>query len=248
MDIKIIGIKELSEKLKGMEKTIQLATNRAIKDTAFEARTEVQAEMRKVFDRPTPWAIDTVRVDASKKEGMDRSRRNDVVIGLTSTRNNTASKWKSPEFAKPQVEGGERGIKRIERILRSAGILPSGMSVAPAKEAWLDQYGNLNGQEINQIIRSVGGWGDRSQIMGFKKGHLRTAKQNRYFVQYKQGRPYGIFEVLGKGNIRAVIIFIKKPYYKRLLNFYQVVQNTFLARFNKNFKQRFREYQKYPID
>lgn len=240
MDIKITGIAELKGKLSDMNKTIQLAVNRSLKDTAFQAQQEVKAEMRRVFDRPTPWALDTVRVDQSKK--------GTVAIGLTANRGNSADTWTNPAFAKPQVEGGERGIKRVERVLRSGGILPPGMSIAPAREAWLDQYGNINGQELMQIIRSVGGLGERSRLMGFKRGTKRSRAQNRYFVQYKAGRPYGIFEVIGKGNIRAVIVFIKKPYYKRLLNFYQVVQNTFLSRFRKNFQERFREYQKYQLD
>lgn len=240
MKIEIKGLDALAEKLDRIgQKTLRLATAAAIKDTAFQVREGLQREMKTVFDRPTPWAIDTVRVDVSRKLT--------AVIGMTWSRTNTESSWKTPHFAGPNVYGGSRGYKRIERFLRSAGILPQGMYVAPAKTAWLDKYGNISGQEIQQVLRSVGAMGERARIQT-AEGKKRTKAQNRYFVMKRAGRPIGIAErIWGANNIRMLLVFISKPTYQRKFKFHEVGHRIALQNFNKNFKDRWKEYQSYNI-
>jgi hypothetical protein len=242
MQIKITGIKEMNAKLDDIaQKRLAMVTRKAIEDTVFQARIAVQNEMATKFDRPTDWALKSVRVDISQTKSK-------VIawIGLDWQMGKTAASWKSPRFAPHEIYGGTRPYSKTERVLRSGGVLPNDMYIAPARDAWTDQHGNISGQELRQIQNSVGALGDRGRLIT-SAGKIRTRKQNRYFVMKKGGRPIGIAEVLGVGNIRMVLMFIKMPNYKARFRFFDVVKNVVLANYYQNFMARIKEYALYKI-
>ncbi len=243
MQIQITGIKELQEKLDALaSKKLGMVTAAAIRDTAFQVRSALQSEMRTVFDRPTPWATNTVRIDLTEANRNQQS----ASIGLDYEGGKSASMWETPSFAQHQVFGGGRSIKASERQLRAAGILPPGMSIAPARDAWLDPYGNIPGPEMVQILSSVKAFGETGYLMN-KTGTSRGKKKNRYFVMKRAGRAIGIWENRGPGNVAPVIMFIKQPAYKSRFNFFIVAQNVIFKNWRKNFKARLDEYTKYII-
>lgn len=240
MQIEITGLKQAQDKLDRLgKKVIALATAAAIKDTAFQVRTGLQDEMKRAFDRPTPWAIKTVRVDITEANKTQQT----AYIGLDFEGGRSSTMWEAPAFAQHQVHGGERKIKPSERQLRAAGILPPGMFIAPARDAWLDQYGNIPGPQMVKILSSVrafGNWAGTTMNRAAKKA-------GKYFVMRRAGMPIGIWERKGPGNAVPVIIFIKKPHYKRLFNFHIVAQNIVMKNWKQNFRKRIREYQSYKL-
>ena len=238
MKIQITGIKEISSKLDDIaQKRMAIATVAAIKDTAFQMQAGLKEEMRKVFDRPTPWALGTVRVDITEAKKTTQT----AWVGLDYEGGKTANLWETPAFAPHEVQGGNRGIKPSERQLRAAGILPEGYSIAPARDAWLDQYGNIPGPQMVQILSSVKAFGEIGYLMN-RTGKSRGKQKNRYFVRYVAGRPIGIWERLDKYNASAVIIFIRRPTYKKRFDFYGVARRIALTNFERNWWAQVKRY------
>jgi hypothetical protein len=244
MKIEITGLKELKADLDNIgRKTLALATAAAIKDTAFQVQDAVKKEMSSAFDRPTSWSIKIVRVDISEANKKSQT----AYIGLTFEPGN-ANLWESPAFAPHQIHGGARGIKPSERQLRAAGILPEGYSIAPARDAWLDQYGNIPGPEMVQILSSIKafGWLGGGYMMN-RTERSRGKRKDRYFVMYRAGRPIGIWERLGPGNVKPVIMFIRRPSYKPRFKFYDAAMAAIEKHFDANFWSRWKEYLNYKI-
>ena len=133
-----------------------------------------------------------------------------------------------------------RTMTRFERVLRSAGILPEGMYAVPAKDAWLNQYGNIPQSEIVQILSSVKAFGETGYLMN-RTGKSRGKSANRYFIMRQAGRAIGIWERLGPRNSKAVMLFVHRPAYEARFNFYKVAENTVYAKFKRNFRAAFRE-------
>ena len=156
------------------------AAEKAIDKTAFAVRAEVRAEMPKVFDRPTPYTLNSLRVETTRSHNME------------------AKVWfKEPDrmvqhYLVPQVEGGQRKLKGFERALDQTPFVPA--RVGPK----LDRYGNLPYGRIVQILSVLG----RAEYVAGYAANItgRSKKRNRKprdYVQLKQRHgklPPGIYE------------------------------------------------------
>ncbi|MBV5305582.1 MAG: hypothetical protein J0652_02690 [Desulfobulbaceae bacterium] len=115
------------------------AAERAIDATVREIKKEVITTMKSVFDRPTPFTL------------------NSLQLTLTQNHNMMAKVWfKDParmhqHYLVPQVDGGLRRSKGLELAL--------GMQFTPADElgfAKMDQYGNVKSGQVKQIMSRLG--------------------------------------------------------------------------------------------
>src|SRR5690606_7438019 len=97
--------------------TVKAATVQALNWTAADAAEEVQHEMRKVFDRPTPYTIRGVGVWKAKPGSLV------AAIGLKGA---AGKGTPATKYLAPQVYGGERGMKRFEKALERIDALPPG--------------------------------------------------------------------------------------------------------------------------
>lgn len=240
MQIQITGLKQAQDKLDRLgQKILAKASGDAIKRTALEVHRALQSEMKTAFDRPTPWAINSVRVDLTGAN----AKRQTAVVGLSAAPTDSSDNWHTPDFASHNVHGGGRPFKKEERILRNAGILPQGKYIRPAKSAWLDQHGNVSSQEIKQVLQSVGAMGVRARLLT-PGGKLRSKAQNRYFVVRRAGMPIGIAERIwgGGGNMRMLFIFIEAPHYKARFKFHEIAHKIIESNWKRNFLNYLKEY------
>lgn len=104
--------------------------------TAYEVRDAVQAMMKKVFDRPTRWTLNSLRVQRTRNHNMK-----------------SAVWFKEPDrmgahYLAPEIHGGTRKSKGFERAL-------GGMPMMPSRHAKLNAYGNLPAGLIKQILSVV---------------------------------------------------------------------------------------------
>ena len=116
------------------QKQVRFATARALTDVARQAQQDVQAEMRKVFDNPTPWVLRGVRTRSADKTNLAAQ----VLIESTGGKGVAPSKILAAE-----IEGGARRQKRFERALQAKGMMPGGYVAVPAAGAPLDGNGNI---------------------------------------------------------------------------------------------------------
>ncbi|MBV5843725.1 hypothetical protein KUT55_32250, partial [Pseudomonas aeruginosa] len=167
----------------------------ALNHTANQANQALVGEIDQVFDRPTPFTRNAIRILHAT------SRRLEAALWVKDEKDH-ASKGQAPEdWVAPQVFGGPRVDKASERNLRARGILPAGMFVVPAEGARLDQYGNMSRGQMIQILSGLGALEYRA---GFKGNATQSARslakghQLAYFVMRRGRRPIGIAERRGR--------------------------------------------------
>ncbi|RKP46673.1 hypothetical protein D7S86_24600 [Pararobbsia silviterrae] len=107
-----------------------------------------QKTMNDVFDRPTPYTLNALRLKAATKTNLvaQVAYKDDAYKGTPATK-----------YLSPQVDGGARSVKRIESLLRARGLLPSDMYTVPGSAAVLDQYGNFSRGQYSQILAQLQG-------------------------------------------------------------------------------------------
>lgn len=209
------------ERLAGDKPAAALAD--ALNHTANQARIALRTEISSVFDRPTPFTLNAVRVLHAKPKTLDAAV-------FVKDEKDGASKGFAPEdWFRPQVEGGPRTAKRSEDMLRNAGILPSGMFVVPGKGAKLDRYGNFSRGHMNQILSGLMAAEDRSGASANatrSKRSMRKGNAQAFFIMRdKSGKATGIGERRGK-SMAVVLAFVKQPQYTQRLDFYGVVEQV----------------------
>lgn len=203
----------------------------ALNHTANQARIALRAEISSVFDRPTPFTLNAVRVLHARPKTLDAAV-------FVKDEKDGASKGFAPEdWFRPQVEGGPRTAKRSEDMLRNAGILPSGMFVVPGKGARLDRYGNLSRGHMNQILSGLMAAEDRSGASANATRSKRSMRKGHalafFIMRDKSGKATGIGERRGK-SMAVVLAFIRQPQYTQRLDFYAVVDKVADDNLEKN--------------
>ena len=170
---------------------------KATNDTAYQVRRAMQAEMRTVFNAPTPYILKSSYVDQATPDRLS---------ARIAPENKRDSVGVDPQkILQAQEFGGRRADKRSESALRRAGILPKGMQTAIPRQPFPgsdDGRGNLRGAFLQELLsylqafQSGNGFGgnmsaaarDRLHRFGKSKITKRAQQQQgpfmgrRYFV------------------------------------------------------------------
>jgi hypothetical protein len=225
---------------------VPYALKTAINRTAEWAQTDVRREMRRVFDRPTPWVLNSLRIKyASKTKLQAELAFKDVSLGETSA-----------SMLEPHIFGGKRRFKGMEGRLRAIGVLPDGWYAVPGGGAKLDAYGNMSRGQISQMLNVLGAFTEA----GYNKANAATrerlakgnAKKGTYGLVYwvnpvagaTKGKhlPPGVYQRIKTAfgsSLKPILIFVKGTSYKQRLAFFDVVQKTVDTRFPGEFDTAF---------
>lgn len=209
------GAKRVSEQLAKYEKQIPFATALALTRTARIAKAEVEKEMRSVFDRPTRWTLNSLRLFPAKKTKLEAR----VWMKDEAVKSSPATRWLNPE-----IEGGPRQDKASESNLRRRWILPAGKYIVPGKGAKLDRFGNITKGTITKALSGVGGFsesGFSANATGSKRSR-RKGNAKRYFVIRRGNTSIGIAERTSRTQMHVLLAFVSRPTYKRRLDFYGI--------------------------
>lgn len=226
--VNIKGLDGLKEKMKNVEKQVKFAAMTAINTVAYQASQATKDEMRKVFDRPTPWVIGGVRYKKATRDKLQAL----VDLDFWGNKQGVAVE----QVLKAEIFGGSRNRKRHEIALERAGILPSGMRIVPGAAAKRDAYGNMQAGQINQIIswfRGFGEQGYKANMSDKRRASMARGRKEQqgyaYFV-LKRARGkllpgiYQRFQFSAGSAVKPVMIFVYRAEYRRLLDFYGVAQ------------------------
>lgn len=221
---------------KGMRSAAREALNRS----AEWAQTDVVREMRKVFDRPVPFTLRSLRVYYANTANMR------VQLWF---RQRTADEDKP--WAMPQIAGTARDMKPMELRMQRVGILPAGWMVVPGAAAPLDAYGNMSRGEISRILNVLGTYTEE----GFNKANDKTrarlrkgsAKKGVYGFAYWINPPgpkrqkhllpgvyRRVYTAFGT-SLKPMLIFIKGARYKARLDFFGITKRAFDKHFPAEF-------------
>ena len=226
---------------------VPYALSVAINKAAAKGLLAAKAEMTAVFDRPTPWALNSLRIKYATKTKPVAS------VGFKDKNSAESSRT----MIAPHVDSGPRQYKAMEVRLLRAGLLPAGWNAVPGAAAQRDGFGNMSSGQITQILNVLGTYTEA----GYNKANANTvkrlakgsAKKNQYGFTYwvnpvgsTKGRHLqpGVYQrvVTGFGtSLKPVLIFVPRANYKRTLQFYPVVQAVVDKEFPAEFEAAFTE-------
>lgn len=196
--------------------------------------TALPAEMRKAFDAPVSYTLNSLRIEPATK---------DVLRARIMVKGQAHAAGVAPEnYLFPEVEGGPRRHKGMETALRYQGVLGTSQFAVPASGITLDASGNVKGAEVRTILKALKSIRAVSNGVDRKTGkRLRKGRQlaNDLFAGKPQGgnRPDGIWRREGH-RLRALFVFTDKaPVYKERLDFSGTVQQVALERFKPEFEK-----------
>lgn len=191
---------------------VPFATSRAINETAKIIAKDGNKLVASVFERPLPSTASAVKVF----QGATKERLSAVVNvydgqrGFAPDDPRALSAGKGSVFPNrylsAQIEGGRRANKRFENALIKAGVMPQGMQAVFAKRSgYLDQYGNLSGARINQILS----WFKAFPEVGFRANMTDRSRTNAMLgrknkrtgeTSFGKGRRYGFSYFVSRGE------------------------------------------------
>lgn len=232
------AVQELLGKLGGREARVAYA--KALNDTSFKVRREMQKALRSEFDQVTPWIARAPKVFAATPEKLSVS-----IAPTLSTTNAPSTGGKvgvdPQDVLQAQEFGGRRRDKRSEVALRRAGLLPAGMQTAIPREPFPgsdDGRGNLRGAFLQQMLSYLQAYseqGHKANMSDKRKARLRnqqgigniatkkvykTTLGRRYFVSYGATRGQrlqaGVWATQGTHDVvlKPVLIFVRTPSYR----------------------------------
>jgi len=245
MQVEIKGIDELFQKLDAFEKNHFLyAMARALTKTGQDDEAALVSEMRLVFNNPTPYTLNSLYLRPARKNDLS---------AFIYPKDDAGKGTPAKKFLYPEIQGGDRHIKRFERALQAMNILPEGMMCVPGAGAELDQYGNVSRGQLRQILSYLGAAemtaGYFSNMTAKKRARLEKGSKTKrgfaYFVSNGRGLrashlSMGIYKRTGfvwGTAIKPVLLFVSKVSYRSILHFFEVGMKVANERFPVNFRE-----------
>jgi hypothetical protein len=217
------------------------ATSIALTNTAKIARSNVQAEMRRVFDRPKDYTINSVWIEASTRTKLFAFVR---IADRSGSKSIPASKYLQPE-----IEGGTRRSKALElavlqiaaqqKVVHLKGVLSGDVQFVPGQGAKLDAYGNMSRPFSNQMLSGLRAWtaeGFSANETTKSKKRKRKGASTGFFIGLIKGT-FGVFQRFQGGAVRPVFVAVRKPHYRVRLRFNEVIRNTWEDEFPDQFNR-----------
>lgn len=219
----------------GLERGLRTAAAIALTRVATAARRDVQDMMRTVFDRPTPYALRSIKYEMATRatltarvyvEGEDQLGK---------------AQYSPAELLGHQFTGGTRRPKRLEMYLQRAGMIVPGEFVVPGAGARLDRYGNMSRGQVAQAIAQlrVGidpwSWSNKGA-----RSRRSTRRAGRIFWSYGGHLGRGAWIDYGVPiGVRPLLVVIRAPRYSARIDLRAIV----LRRYRRDFRDQFERAQ-----
>ncbi|KAF0115597.1 MAG: hypothetical protein FD149_1556 [Rhodospirillaceae bacterium] len=208
----------------------------ALSRVAGEVKRGLVEEMRRSFDRPTPYTLNALRVKPATRQSM---------ASLVLLKEFAGKGTPAHKFLSPSVEGGPRRLKRMEKALQRVGVLPAGRFIVPGWRADLDAYGNMSRGQIVKILSYFRAFPE----MGYRANRPRSGEggsrsRERYMVFTAGGRlkPVGVYKLVpGSALLLPILKFIPSPDYVPRLDWWGVRERVVETRFAPLFDQALRQ-------
>lgn len=176
--------------LKTMPAAARKAAAQALNKVATQTQSEIRIEMTRVFNKPTPYALNATRVSFASA--------NNLYAKVWLKNRAGDPQQEDTNYLYPEVFGTQRGRKAFETRLMRVGWIRSNEFLVPANGLALDSYGNVPTGTIRSILSqagAAGGLGYSSNATSSTRSKATVAKRGTYFVpEPKSGLPRGIYQ------------------------------------------------------
>ena len=229
----------LAATVKGWGKQIPFATAVALTRTAQRVKHAEEREMKDVFERPTPYTLQSVFMKPATKASQE------AVVWLKdfAGKGTPASK-----FLLPQIKGGSRRPKRFEKALQAVGAMPPDHRAVPGEGAKVDAFGNMDRGQIVQILsffKAFPEMGYKANMSDKRRKQMARGTKSRQGFSYFVGRPgdrlpLGIWQRVSfaRGSaIKPVLIFVPSVTYNAAFDFVYVGKTVFNRHFHEEFRR-----------
>lgn len=221
--------------IEGLGRQGQYAMVLALNRTARDVKDELRTEMKRVFDRPTNYTLNSLYTKRATRASLQAH------VWVKDDRATSNAGTPATNYILPHVEGGARRIKRFEKSLQITGHMPKGWFAVPGQGARLDAHGNISTGQIIQILSQlkvtlVSGF-TRNMADGAKGAAAQRKAGGRFFAMKPGGKALpGIYqrEFMGN-NITPVLIFVPRATYKKTFPFEAKSKQVVDDRFDRNF-------------
>lgn len=215
------NVSDALKEFRAFRVNVPLATAKALTFTGQDVQAAEKREMPRVFDRPTPFTLNSLYLKPATWADLT------VRVFFKDLR------FKA-HYLVPQVEGGDRPLKRFEKMLQTRGLMPVGMFAVPGERADMDAYGNMSRGQLIKILSALnalpelGYLANRSAASAARRARSMKPKAlvNYFIGRPKQNEPMGVWERVGKTGLRPILIFVKAPRYKKRFDFYGIANST----------------------
>lgn len=210
-----LDTKDIEAWLRVAPKQIPFATAYALTRTAGDIKKEETAVIKRVFDRPTRWAVNSLYTTMATK---DR---------LQATVEFKDGAWR---YMKPHIMGGGRNTKRFEDVLFGARY------AVPGSGMTLDRYGNAPGGTIARIMSHLKAASDPQQnITGSKRSKAKRKNSRYFFRTTEDGMQQNIvYERKGR-SISPVLVAVTAPKYRKRFPYFETAERVYGERILPNF-------------
>jgi hypothetical protein len=247
IDIRV-DTKELRKLASDAPKAFQRAAEKALDETADAIKKAQYAELPRVFDRPTPYTMGSLKVMKTQRHVLEAKVWFKEPMG------------RKQHYLLPQVEGGSRPFKGFEVALGLGQFFapPSKPSSVSGRGARINAYGNISPGQLRQVLSVLGraeqtaGYSANITAQSAKRnrkprdyvlirtrhGNLAPGVYQRYqtsagfgaktkrtlgFGEWQKGRTVGKFSsAIRARGLAPVMYLIKKPTYKKRYQFYEI--------------------------
>ena len=207
----------------GLDRQVRFASSLAINRTAQVVRDTLKTEMQTVFDRPTPWTMNSLQITPATKQRLEAKVWFKVPPRFTENKH----------YLEPQVYGGGRPFKGAERLLHMTFNLPRGWYALPGPSARLDSYGNMSRGQLVQILSALrslpAGIGNRPVKYGLTRGSRAPKNQPQFFVIQPYRGSHLNPGVWMRGSNRSavqVLSFVPNVSYRKRFSFFEICQRV----------------------
>lgn len=226
------------------KKQIPFAISLALNRTGQKVKDALIQDMKKSFDRPTPFTLNALQQTVSTKKNLTTKIWTKRSVRFS----------QKQHYLEPNIFGVNREHKAFERALHRIGILPVGMKAVPGSAAKLDSYGNMNRGQIVQILsyfKAFGEQGYAANITEKRKRSLARGTKKRIGYTYFVGRPgngklplgiYQRFRFYGGAAIKPILIFVPASMgYKKRWDFFSIGRKVVEKEFENEFRRAINE-------
>lgn len=169
----------MSKQLDRDRRQVRFAMAVALTRTASAVKRAEEDELARELDRPTLYTMRALYMAKATPDNLQ------ATVWLKDDRATSNAGTPATAYLAPQIEGTSgRNVKRFERALQYAGVMPTGWHAVPGHGARLDAFGNISRGQINQILSQLA----VEQVRGFNRSTPRGKDRK---TQSKRRRAFG---------------------------------------------------------